>query len=72
MVITFKTEQNGQVTTTEHNNYPDEATWPELLNLYMNHLNTTGYYIDNDIRDLIFETIDIEMSERFAQAIRGD
>jgi hypothetical protein len=72
MVITFKTEQDGQVTTTEHINFPGDATWPELLNLYINHLNTTGYYIDNGIKDLIFDTIDMEMSERFAAALMGD
>lgn len=72
MQLIFKTSQDGQDTTTTHDNFPSEATWPELLGLYMNHLNNCGYIIDNSIKEVIFDAIDNEMAERFAASLMGD
>jgi hypothetical protein len=71
MNITFKTEQYDVVTTTDHNNLPDDHTWYELTDLFWNHLESAGYSIDSQARETMFDALDNLMCARYLEAIRG-
>ena len=65
MNVAFKhKDYPGTCLKTEHKGLPDDTTWYELVNLYMDHLNGCGYFIDNEMKDTVFSAIDNLMFER--------
>jgi hypothetical protein len=71
MNITFKTEQFDLVTTTEYDNLPDSHTWYELTDLFWNHLESSGYTIDSEARETMFDALDDLMCDRYSDMLTG-
>jgi len=73
MNIQFKTQQFSEATiTTEHNNVPEDMTWYELTDIFWNHLNSCGYRVDQEAREVMFDALDNLMCARHYALIQND
>jgi hypothetical protein len=58
---------NNNNVTTSHNNLPEDTVWSELMELYLKHLNSAGYFVDEEMIETLVEVADDLCFKRFLE-----